>query len=64
MKISDFLTKTQVNQAIKIGANHKRLLNEIVLPNVAQINKRLGQENNPGFIAYVLEYALAGYSCM
>jgi len=58
-KISDFLTRAQINQAIRIGTNHKRLLDELVMPNMAQINNALGQENDPGFIAYAIEYVLA-----
>jgi hypothetical protein len=51
-----------LNQAIRIWRDdrdnfHNRVLKEVVEPAMANINKVTGQENDPRFIAYALEYA-------
>lgn len=59
--LPDILTPEQIRAAIKIWNNdranfHRRVLDEIVIPAMPEINRRLGQENVPGYIAYVIEY--------
>lgn len=63
--IDQFLTVAQINEAIDIWKEHRNerqtfhelILEKVVRPNMAQINKRLGQENDPDYIAYMLEFA-------
>jgi hypothetical protein len=65
--IADFLTVKQIQQCIKIykqcvkeGVNpHKRILHEVIWPNMEQIDAKIGQKNDPGYIAYSVEYAIA-----
>lgn len=56
--LADFLTDEQIQLAIRIGPDHARLLAEVVQPNMEQINRRLGQENDPSYMAYAIEYVL------
>lgn len=61
--ISDFLTVVQVQSCIRLWRSdrehfHKRVLAEIVEPNMAEINRKLGQENDAGYLAYAVEYIM------
>lgn len=63
--LSDFLTTDQLKAAVKLWRDdrynfHRRVLAEVVEPNMAEINRKLGQDNVPGYIAYVIEYAMMG----
>lgn len=59
--LQDFLTPDQIKRAIKIWSTdrssfHRRVLDEIVTPAMPEINRKLKQENVPGYIAYLIEY--------
>jgi hypothetical protein len=60
--ITDFLTPAEIEHAAKIVTTqaypHKTLVSEIITPNMDRINKALGQENDPGYLAYAVEYAI------
>lgn len=61
MTLLDFLTPEQIKRAIKIWNNdrtrfHQRVLDEIITPAMPEINRKLKQENVPGYIAYLVEY--------
>lgn len=61
--ISDAFTDAQIGAAILLMQNdpdhfHARCRDEIVKPALAEINQRLGQDNDPDWLAYSLEYAL------
>lgn len=40
------------------GNFHKRVKTEIIEPNMDRINMTLGQENDPDYIAYMVEAAM------
>jgi hypothetical protein len=46
-----------VDQKIFINSLHD-FLSKVVIPNMEYINQRLGQENDPRFISYLIEYIL------
>jgi hypothetical protein len=61
--VNDFLTKDEINRAKKIykelgikGGFAKKCADEIITPNIERINKKLGQENVPLYLAYAVEY--------
>lgn len=67
MLITDFLTLDQIKQASDIyerhlglvgGAMHEEIKRLVVLPNMAQINAKIGQENDPDYITYAIEYVI------
>lgn len=60
--ITDFLTPEQITKAWKMyenGPAHtfvKRCAEEIIEPNLPEINEKLGQENNALYLAYAVQY--------
>jgi hypothetical protein len=61
--IRDFLTDDQITSAIKIYEGdldnfHKRCLDEVIKPNMEEINRKLAQINSPEYLAYVILYVL------
>jgi hypothetical protein len=62
--INDFLTDAEINQAIRLyqtaqpGTFNKLLSEQIIVPNLERINQALGQENDPHYLAYMVEYVL------
>lgn len=60
--LGDFLDDSELKAAALIWRKdrsrfHRRILDEILLPNMQRINSRLGQENSPDYLAYAMEYA-------
>lgn len=56
--IDQFLTPAQ----IKLSANLKTaraICDQVITPNIATINQKLGQENDPMYLAYAVEYVLS-----
>lgn len=65
IKVGDFLTQEQAKRAIQLyvqlgggKAFVDTITAELIEPNLAAINAKLGQENNARFLAYVIEYAM------
>lgn len=60
--LADFLTPEEIDRAIRLR-DRKKVRDEIVLPNMARINEELGQENDPDYLAYAVEYVMtrSGY---
>ena len=62
VKIADFLTKAEIEKAKSLYIKHKPhllcsiLVDKIIGPNLQRINESLGQENDPRFLAYAVEY--------
>jgi len=60
--ISDFMTVDEVVAAIKLfrdspeGTFAHKCAAEIITPALPRINKTLGQENHPLYLAYVVEH--------
>lgn len=62
--IGQFLTEAQIIAALAIWrrdrANfRRRVVVEIIKPNMDEINRKLGQDNSPEFIGYALEYVFS-----
>ena len=55
--IDKFLTEEQIKQAIKLK-KAKSICDQIIKPNIKHINELLGQENDPRYLAYVVEYVI------
>jgi hypothetical protein len=56
--LGDFLTEGQIKAAVKIRDDVARIEAEIIVPNMAEINRRLGQENHPRYLAYAVQAVL------
>ncbi len=62
--LEQFLTKEEIEKALAIykeldGTSRfaHEIEKEIIAPNIERINKDLGQENHPLYLAYLVEYA-------
>lgn len=64
ISLSDFLSEADIKKCIEIWATkpeheHARTIaSEVIEPQLVQINQKLGQENNPLYLAYVVCYAI------
>lgn len=63
--ITDFLTEDEINIALQLFNDPKRsrpyaevVCEQITRPNLERINKALGQENDPKYLAYMIEYVM------
>lgn len=55
IRISDFLTVDQINQAA-VCSSAREIAEKVITPNMAEINRKLGQENDALFLAYAVEH--------
>jgi hypothetical protein len=67
VKLQHILTPDEIARAIQIceyasyhsdGNAVLGITNELILPNIERINKKTGQENDPRYLAYAVEFAL------
>ena len=63
--VGDFLTQDQAKEACRLWALHgsgkafvDAVTDTIIAPNLDEINRKLGQENNARFLAYAVEHVL------
>jgi hypothetical protein len=62
VSVSDFLTVDETITAMKLyqkareGTFAKKCAKEIITPILPRINEKLGQENDPLFLAYTVEH--------
>lgn len=56
--IQDFLTPEQIRECAKLRTADK-ICEQITKPNIEAINAKLGQKNDPKFLAYAVEYVLS-----
>lgn len=55
--IADFLTDQEILEAIRLG-DRVKVRDEIIIPNIERINRDIGQENDPNFLAFAVEYVM------
>lgn len=60
VSIGDFLTDREINLAIRLKTA-RAICDEIIKPNIQRINRALGQENDPMYLAYAVEYAVTKF---
>lgn len=63
MTLPEFLTYEEIGLAGRMWEESKhdyanRIAKRIIEPNIARINRAFGQENNPKFPAYIVEYVM------
>lgn len=64
--ITAFLTHAQIEEALSVARAAKArgqtpvgaICKRVIEPNMVEINRRLGQENDPMYLAYAVEYVL------
>lgn len=58
VKITDFLSDSQIVQCVKLkGA--KEITEQVIRPNIKHINRVLGQENDPKYLGYMVEFVIS-----
>ena len=57
MTIFDFLTEAEVEQAAKL-CDRIAVRDQLIAPNMERINKALGQENDPDYLSFCVEYVM------
>lgn len=55
--LHDFLSDEEISRCIRLRSR-KRVLDEILRPNMERINTRLGQENDATYLSYCVEYVM------
>lgn len=58
MVLTDFLTSAEIKRAMKLK-RAQDINAEIITPNIERINKAIGQENEPMYLAYAVEYVVS-----
>lgn len=56
--LPEFLTDPQI-QKVRELKTAKLICDEVIAPNLDEINRKLGQENDPMYLAYACEYVVA-----
>lgn len=59
--LSDFLKDHEIKQALFLRTKAK-IKERLIIPNLERINASLGQENNPDYLAYAVEYVVSQYN--
>lgn len=59
--LGDFLNDQQLNRALKLK-KASLICEYIIKPNIDTINKKLGQENDPMYLSYMIEYAITHHT--
>jgi hypothetical protein len=67
VRLNDFLTEQEIMLAAQMWRGQwledgktfaQRVCDKIIKPNMQRINRALGQENDPMYLAYCVEYVL------
>jgi hypothetical protein len=61
IRLGDMLTDEQVQRCAALYPNRERIRDEVVKPNMAEIDRKLGQENDPDYLSYAIVYVLGEY---
>lgn len=67
--LGDFLTDAQIKLCVKLWKEHKRkgmslnsyakkVCDQVITPNIADINRKLGHQNDPMYLSYAIEYVM------
>lgn len=56
--LGDFLTNEEIQKCVDLYPDTDAIENQIIKPNMSRINKRLNQENDSRYLAYMVIYAI------
>ena len=59
VSIYDFLTEDQIAECERLYPDVKAINKQVIAPNIDEINRKLGQENDPAFLAYAVHYVIS-----
>lgn len=58
VKLGDFLSQRDLDKAKRLYPDAKAICREVIEPQISAINMKLGQENDPMYLAYAVVFAL------
>lgn len=63
VRLGDFLTGDEINECIRLWRAdrehfHRNVIAQVLAPAMEAINRKLKQENDARYLAYVIEFAL------
>lgn len=58
VKLGRFLTLDQIKKCIRLYPDVDRIEGEVIAPNLAEIEQKLGQKADSRYLAYVVHYAI------
>lgn len=56
--LAEMLTDAELVLAVRLN-DREKIRDQIIKPNIERINKSLGQENDPDYLAYAVSYSLS-----
>ena len=59
--LTDFLDEQQIEDVVailRVGGSAQAVCEFVIQPNIDEINRKLGQENDVMYLAYACEYAV------
>jgi hypothetical protein len=56
--LGQMLTDEELLLAVRLN-DRQKIRDQIIKPNIERINKSLGQENDPDYLAYAVSYSLS-----
>lgn len=57
VRVTDFLTDREIRLARELK-DARKICELIIKPSINRINKKLGQQNDPMFLSYLVEYVI------
>ena len=61
VQLGVMLTEQQLQRCLELYPDRERILAEVVAPNMAAINRKLGQENDATYLSYAIVHVLGQY---
>lgn len=58
VKLPDFLTHEQIRKCVRLYPDRKKIRDEVIIPNMAEISRKLGQENDPDYLSFAIVYVI------
>ena len=57
VKITDFLNEDQIKKCLELKKAHL-IHDQVIKENIKEIDDKLGQENDPLYLSYLIEYLI------
>jgi len=56
--LGDFITRDQMQKCIELYPDSSAICEQVVKPNMDEINRKLGQDNDARYIAYLIVHVI------
>ena len=56
--LAEMLTDAQLDKCRALYPDRKRIRDEVIKPSMVEINRKLGQENDPDYLSFAIIYAI------